>query len=209
MIPDFEVEVRRVYELGELTDDLTAEDVAVGFTNHEGYECMGLPAWSEVEACLVEEAEILARSGASTASDGIAEVMNAICEHDDVGHAELMQEFRWNDPGAAGLVLALSAAGTATFYSCRGGVPGEHHSKYPRVGLVPDAGRARLIARLAESASCGIRQYGGGWYLYARSVADFHRLAHLVLEHRDDFDNMPPPGWANGLDDALARLDGE
>lgn len=62
MIPDFEVEVRRVYELAELTDDLTAEDVVVGFTDHEGYECMGLPAWSEVEACLVEEAEILAHS---------------------------------------------------------------------------------------------------------------------------------------------------
>ncbi|WP_187281745.1 hypothetical protein [Streptomyces sp. gb1(2016)] len=165
-----------------------------------------MPDWDEVEACLRKEAEILRRSAASDVPDGIEEVMDVIREHDDVEYAEIMQVFSGHDPGTAGLILALSAAPTAAFYSCRGSSDAGHHADHPRIGLVPDANRAQLIVRLAETADCGIKQYGAGWYLCARSVRDFHRLAHLVLQHRADFDAMPPPSWVDGWDDELAKM---
>ncbi|MBK5990421.1 MULTISPECIES: hypothetical protein [Streptomyces] len=205
MIPEFEVEIGYDYELVELRTDLTAEDVAAGFVEHHDYECLGLPSWEEAAECLAREAEILEQAARSSAPDGIDTILVAVQEEDDVGFAELMSEFRWNDVGVAGVSLALSAARTATFYSCASGL-GHHHAKYPTVGVVPDAERAALLAELAERAGCGIGQQRGRWYLYARSVTAFHALGQSILKHREAFDTLPQPGWADGLEEELERI---
>ncbi|MFC7308458.1 hypothetical protein ACFQVC_30090 [Streptomyces monticola] len=205
MVPEFEVEISHHYELAELRTELTAEDVASGFVEHHDYQCLGLPSWQEVAACLAEEAEILERAARSSAPDGIEEILDALHEEDGVGFAELMSVFHWNDIGVAGASLALSAARTATFYSCSSGLDHRHHAKYPMVGFVPDAERATLIAELAERTGCGIGQQWGRWYLYARSVTAFHALGQSILEHRQAFDALPQPTWVEGLEEELER----
>ncbi|MFF7262184.1 hypothetical protein ACFZCL_18125 [Streptomyces sp. NPDC008159] len=204
MIPDFSVDIRYDYELARLRTDLTAEKVASGFVEHQEYECLGLPGWQEVAECLAAEAEILEQAARSRAPDGIEEILEAVHEEDDVEFAELMSVFRGNDVGVAGVSLALSAARTATFYSCSGGE--DHRAEYPMVGVVPDSERALLIAKLARSTGCGIGQQSGRWYVYARSVTALHALAQSVLEHREAFDALPQPEWVDGLEEELERI---
>ncbi|WPO72383.1 hypothetical protein [Streptomyces sp. KN37] len=205
MIPEFDVEVGFDYELADLKADLTARKVATGFVEHHDYRCLGLPSWEEAEACLLNEAEILERAARSSAPDGIEEILSAVEEADDVEFAEVMSAFRWNDVGVAGLSLALSAARTATFYSCSSGLD-NHHADYPMVGVVPDAERAALIAELAERTGCGVGQQWGRWYLYAKSVTALHALGQAVLERREAFDAMPQPTWVEGLEEELERV---
>ncbi|MEI5098611.1 hypothetical protein RB200_07975 [Streptomyces sp. PmtG] len=206
MIPEFDVEISYDYELAALRTDLTAKKVADGFVEHHDYECLGLPNWEETAECLAREAEILEWAARSSAPDGIEEILNAVREEDDVEFAELMSAFSWNDVGVAGVSLALSAARTATFYSCSSGLDNSHHAKYPMVGVVPDAERAALIAELAERAGCGIGQQWGRWYLYARSVTAFHALGESILERREAFDALPQPTWVEGLEAELERI---
>lgn len=159
----------------------------------------------EVAECLAREAEILERAARSNEPDGIEEILTAVQEEDDVEFAELMSGFHWNDIGVAGVSLALCAARTATFYSCSSGL-GNHHAKYPMVGVIPDAERAALIVKLAERAGCGIGQQWGRWYVYAKSVTALHALGQSILEHREAFDVMPRPTWVEGLEEELERI---
>ncbi|MEV6046451.1 hypothetical protein [Streptomyces xanthochromogenes] len=205
MIPEFDVEIDYDYELADLRTDLTTETVAAGFVEHHDYQCLGLPSWEEAADCLAKEAEILERAARSSEPDGIEEILAAVQEEDDVEFAELMSDFQWNDVGVAGVSLALSAARTATFYSCSSGL-GNHHAKYPMVGVVPDAERAALIAELAERAGCGIGQQWGRWYVYAKSVTALHALGRLILVHREAFDALPQPMWVEGLEEELERV---
>ncbi|AYV28984.1 hypothetical protein EES41_19935 [Streptomyces sp. ADI95-16] len=207
MIPAFDVEIRHDYDVADLRTDLTAEQVASGFTDHHGYESLGLPSWQDVAECLSAEAEILAQAALSSAPDGIKEVLDAIDDEDGVEFAELMATFYGNDVGVAGLSLALSAARGATFYSCSSGLDSHHHAEYPMVGVVPDVQRASLLAELAERAGCGIGQQWGRWYLYAGSVSAMHVLGQLILEQRDAFDALPEPKWVDGLAEQLERID--
>ncbi|WDG29697.1 hypothetical protein N7925_15760 [Streptomyces sp. CA-278952] len=206
MIPTFDVEIELDYEIAELRDDLTAEDVASGFTEHHGYECVGLPSWEDVVACLKDEAEILAQAAKSGAQDGITEILDAIQEADDVHYADRMSVFQFNDVGVGGLSLALSAARAATFYSCSGSHDTSHHADHPLVGVVPDAERAQLLAELTERAGCGIGQEWGRWYVYAASVTEMHALAQLILAQRDVLDALPEPQWAHGLVEQLELM---
>ncbi|MFF4699858.1 hypothetical protein [Streptomyces chattanoogensis] len=205
MLPEFDVEIGYDYELVDLRTDLTAEKVAAGFVEHHDYRCLGLPSWEEAAECLVREAEILERATRSSAPDGIEEILTAVEEEDDMEFAELMSVFHWNDVGVAGVSLALSAARTATFYSCASGLD-NHHADHPMVGVVPDLQRAALIAELAEGAGCGIGQHWGRWYLYAKSVTALHALGQSILEHREAFDALPQPAWVEGLEEELERV---
>ncbi|MFC9232574.1 hypothetical protein ACFTZI_27005 [Streptomyces decoyicus] len=205
MIPEFDVEISYDYELADLRTDLTAEEVATGFVDHHDYQCLGLPSWEEAAECLDREAEILKRAACSSAPDGIEEILNAVEEEDDVEFAELMSVFHWNDVGVAGVSLALSAARTATFYSCSSGLA-NHHAEYPTLGVVPDAERAARIAELARRSGCGVGQLWGRWYLYAKSVTAFHALGQSILEHREAFDALPQPTWVQGLEEELERV---
>lgn len=208
MIPAFDVEIRHDYDVAGLRTDLTSEQVASGFTDHHGYESLGLPSWQDVAECLSAEAEILAQAAQSSAPDGIKEVLDAIDDEDGDGveFAEFMAAFYGNDIGVAGLSLALSAARGATFYSCSSGLDSHHHAEYPMVGVVPDVRRAILLAELAERAGCGIGQQWGRWYLYAESVSAMHALGKLILEQRDAFDALPEPKWVDGLTEQLERI---
>ncbi|MFE6129038.1 hypothetical protein ACFQ6Q_12310 [Streptomyces sp. NPDC056437] len=207
MIPEFDVDIRRDYDVETLHTGLSAEDVARGFTDHHEYECLGLPSWEQAAECLTQEATFLARAGRSDAPEGVEAILDELRDADDLGYAELMAyTFRWNDVGVAGLSLALSAARIATFYSCSGGLDEHHHAERPTVGAVPDPERARLLARLAEEHSCGVEQKYGRWYIYGRSVTDMHGLGRAVLVARDAFDALPQPSWTEGLSQLLEEL---
>lgn len=129
----------------------------------------------------------------------------ALQDEDDVEFAELTSVFQGNDVGVAGVSLALSAARTVTFYSCSSRL-GSHHAKYPMVGVLPDTERAALVVELAEQAGCGVGQKWGRWYLYAKSVTALHALGRSILEHREAFDALPQPAWAEGLEEELVRI---
>ncbi|MFE9238059.1 hypothetical protein [Streptomyces sp. NPDC007007] len=206
MVPEFDVEIGHRHELSDLISGLTAADVASGFTEHHDYHCLGLPSWADAEQCLAREAAVLEEATSSDAPDGVEEYLDAILESDDLGYFDLMCVLQGNDVGVAGLSLALSAARTATFYSCSGGVDNNHHASYPMVGVVPDAVRGALITELAKLADCGIDQQLGRWYLYGRSVTALHALGLAIVKHRSAFDAMPDPAWVGGLDEELKRL---
>ncbi|MFB9799266.1 hypothetical protein ACFFN5_01765 [Streptomonospora salina] len=203
MIPEFDVEIFHEYVLTDLRTSLTAEDLAEGFTEHQGYECTALATWEDVKICLHEEAQVLDQARGSQAVDGLEEAIDALSESDDLQYAEHLQALWGNDAGAASLALALSAARTATFYSCSGSLDTNHHADHPQVGVVPDVGRAKLIAELAEGTNCGIWQHDGRWYIYAKSVTDLHALSRLLLKEREAFDALPSPPWLNGLPELL------
>ncbi|WP_369377838.1 hypothetical protein [Streptomyces sp. cg36] len=210
MIPEFDMDIHRAYDLQALRTDLSAEDVARGFTDHHEYECLGLPSWEEAAECLAEEEVLLDRAEKSDAPDAVQAMLDELQEADDVSHAELMAyTFRWNDVGVAGLSLALSAARIATFYSCSSGLDERHHAEYPMVGAVPDPERARLLARLIEENSCGVGQENGRWYIYGRSVRYMHGLGKAVLAARSAFDSLPQPSWTEGLTELLEELGDE
>ncbi|MHB9853644.1 hypothetical protein ACSYGO_30975 [Streptomyces krungchingensis] len=207
MIPEFDVDIRRDYDLETLRTGLSVEDVARGFTDHHGYECLGLPRWEEASVCLTEEAALLERAGRSDVPDGVPAILDELQDADDVGYAELMAyTFHWNDVGVAGLSLALSAARIATFYSCSSGLDKRHHAEYPTVGAVPDHERAGLLARLIEENGCGVDQKFGRWYIYGNSIKDMHGLGRAVLAARDAFDALPQPPWTEGLAELLEEL---
>lgn len=207
MIPDFEVEIAHNYELAGLEGDLTAEEVAHGFTEHHGYHCLGLPSWAEAEECLEREGEVLERAASSDAPDGVEELLDETRETDDLGYFDLMSVLHGNDVGVAGLSLALSAARTATFYSCSGDLGHRHHADHPMVGVAPDPERGALIIELAKLAGCGVTQHWGRWYLYSRSVNDLHALGRAIVERREAFDALPPPAWVEGLAGELEHVD--
>jgi hypothetical protein len=206
MIPEFDIEIGYDYELAELRSDLTAEDVAGGFTEHHDYHCLGLPSWAEAEECLAREAEILERAASSDAPDGVEELLDEARETDDLGYFDLMCVLQGNNVGVAGLSLALSAARTATFYSCSGGTD-DHHADYPMVGVIPDAERGALIIELAKLEDCGVGQRWGRWYVYGRSVTALHALGQAIIKHREAFDGLPDPTWVEGLAEELEHVD--
>lgn len=207
MIPKFDVDIRRDYDVETLRTGLSAEDVARGFTDHHQYECPGLPSWEQAAECLTQEATLLKQATRSDAPDGVEAILDELRDADDVGYAELMAyTFHWNDVGVAGLSLALSAARIATFYSCSGGLDERHHAKCPTVGIVPDPERARPFVRLVEKHACGIEQTYGRWYIYGRSVMDMHGLGMAVLAARDAFDILPQPSWTEGLTQLLEEM---
>ncbi|MEU3522050.1 hypothetical protein ABZ770_43655 [Streptomyces sp. NPDC006654] len=210
MIPEFDVDIRRDYDLKTLLTGLSAEGVAGGFTEHHEYACLGLPSWEEAAECLTEEAAFLERAGKSDAPDGVEALLDELRNADDIGYAELMAcTFRWNDVGVAGLSLALSAARIAAFYSCSSGLDKRHHADHPMVGAVPDPERAGLLVRLIETHGCGVGQKYGRWYIYGRSIKDMHVLGRAVLLARDAFDALPQPSWTEGLAELLEELSDE
>jgi hypothetical protein len=209
MIPTFKASIAIEYDLSSLQGDLTAEDIADGFTPHHEYEALGLPSWDHAEGVLTAEADLLGQAAESAAEDGLEEHLEALAEADNEDYCALVNsEFYGIDPGAAGLSLALSAARTATFYACSAStVSGSHHADEPTVGVVVDPDRGLIIARLAAAADCGIGQQDGCWYIYAQSVTALHALGRSILAHRDEFDALPLPAWTDGLEEALAERD--
>ncbi|WP_019930113.1 hypothetical protein [Nocardia sp. BMG111209] len=206
MIQESDIQIGYSYETAELRVDLTASDVAAGFTDHHDYQCLSMLGWPEAADCLATEEGILHQAALSSEADGVEAILKDLAEEDDVQYSELMAAVGYLDIGVAGLSFALSASGAATFYSCSGG-SGHHHADYPIVGVIPDAARATAIARLAKSAGCGIDQIHGRWYIFGRSVYEMHNLGQLIYESRKLFDSFRRPEWFVGLADAIADID--
>jgi len=132
--------------------------------------------------------------------------LDELIETDDVGHAELMAyTFNHNDPGVAGLSMALNAARIVTFYSCSAGR--NHHADYPMVGSVPDRARAELLLGLLRKSGCGVGQTYGRWYIYGPSIRHTHALANAIISSREAFDALPPPPWTTDLKEVLEERD--
>lgn len=207
MIPEFEVAVEINFSPGALRTLLDAEDIARGFTDHHEYFPVAPVDWSHVEDCVAWEAPLLAEAAASAERDGPNSVIDAITDDDDDSdYIRYMELSSGLDLGVVALVMALGAAGVATFYSCASSLDHSHHARFPMVGCVPDRERAQLIAHLAKQSGCGIGQSEGLLYIYARTVTSLHELGRAVLEQRDDFDRLAAPAWATGLREACARL---
>ena len=208
VIPEFDVDIKIAYDPAAPHADLTAEEVAAGFTDHHDYFPIPPVGWAHVEDCMEWEANLLAAAAASDAQDGPDWILDEIAEaDDDSDYLHYMSLASGLDLGVITLVMALAAAGTATFYSCAAGLDHRHHARYPTVGVVTDAERGRLIAELAQMNGCGVSQGGGRLYIYAATVTRLHDLGCAILDRSADFDQLRPPAWSAGLSEALSQLE--
>lgn len=181
---------------------LTAYEVIFGMSVVRDYRPLIDVTWDEAQESAEAESRWLERAARAADAAGFDAVLVEAPE------AEAGDDFDWlfrgNDVGAAGLVLALCAAGFATCYSCRGhadltGAP------VPQVRLGTEPERLQVLARLADQSNCGLETHDGLATVYARSVSDLHQLAQLLLDKRAVFDELPSPPWRVRAMEALDR----
>ena len=98
-------------------------------------------------------------------------------------------ELSWFDPGVAGAVFALSAAGATPISSCNGGTIGgdRHSSDTPNILVAAGLKmKAAAIANALEKAGMGVIPNGEFAEIFADDILKFHVFAeHLLgeLEH--------------------------
>lgn len=192
MIPTYSVSPRiRVRESS--LKALSAEDVVEGFSLVRDYQQVIDISWDEVVDCIEAESRWLDHAAGSADAAQFDAVLDDAVEQevgDDFDHL-----FRGMDVGVAGLVFALTAAGYATCYSCRGHA-GISTARVPQVRLATEPDRLRLLVDYAERAGCGLDADDEGLVtVYASSVPDLHRMATLVMEDRAVFESLERPSW--------------
>lgn len=171
---------------------LTPYGVVTGFAAiRDCYPLLDI-GWEEARECVEAEARWIEHASASEDPAGFDEVLADATEAEAGDDVDWL--FRDAEVGAAGLVLALSAAGYATCTCCRGHV-GLPHETAPQVGLDTEANRLRLLATYAARAGCGVRTSDGLVWVYGRSVSDLHRLAVAILADSAEFDALGPAPW--------------
>jgi hypothetical protein len=201
MMPHFDVESSIDYDPDRLLV-LTAEEIVDGFAVVRNYEHFSAFSWGEVEEGLGAERSVLERATRDARTEFEFEDLLAAAEDEAADGDEGDQVWFGLDIGAAGLVLALSAALGITFYSCRGHIPGSRHeAPFPQVGVVLDRERAAIVARLSAKTKCGFQSDGvGKLWVAGQSVDDLHRLGSAILGNRSEFDSLPTPGWVLAVD---------
>lgn len=199
MVPEFDVESYVSYRPSRLRV-LTADEVVNGFVHNIEYEPLPIVTWDEVANTLDVERGALdvARSAQDAAS-----YESALDEVEDAGTDDdlFLAAVGGLDLGVAGLVMALAAAGGATFTSCRGQAPGSiHQHPHPFVGVALDAPRAALLAEMVGSEGCCLYEVELGLLAVgAPTLERAHALASRILERRHDFDSLPLPLWKAAL----------
>ncbi|GAB3428310.1 hypothetical protein [Flindersiella endophytica] len=191
MLPTYDVDPAVDVDERQL-DVLTPYEVVHGFAAIAGYHPLIEINWDEARECVEAEERWFERASKAADAAEFDEILGTAPEIEADGDGDWL--FRWNEVGAAGLVLALSAAGYATCTSCRGHV-GLTHERAPQVGLSTEPERLRLSVDHARRADCGVETSGGLVWVYGRSVADLHALARLILDERVVFDALPDPPW--------------
>lgn len=94
-------------------------------------------------------------------------------------------ELSWFDPGVAGAVFALSAAGATPISSCNGGTIGgdRHSSDTPNILVAAGPKmQAAAIAHALERADMAIVPNGEFAEIFADDILKFHAFAKRLLE---------------------------
>lgn len=95
------------------------------------------------------------------------------------------------DLGVSALSHALGAVGLIPAASCRRHQGDLSWTDVPVVLFASDRARANVLVPLVESAGCGFSTGGSGreglLAIVGRSVKDFLKLAHLILDDRQSF----------------------
>lgn len=214
MVPEFNVDSYVEYDPARLRE-VTAEDVATypGPGYNRDYEPLADVSWADVRTTLETERAALDSAGKAEDAAGFEGILQAAA---DEAYEEEDGAFAWCvqgldlDLGVAGLVMALAAAGGATYTSCRGKAPGSiHPQEHPLVGVVLDANRAALVAELVLVAGCCLYMDRDGYLAVgAPTVEHCHRLAELLVEKSELFDRFSPPSWLEGLEELLEQRTG-
>ncbi|MCV7067495.1 hypothetical protein H7H51_20645 [Mycolicibacterium farcinogenes] len=198
VVPEIEIDDRVLLRLN-------ARAVIDGFSIVRDYSPLIDITWDEAEDCVAAEDRWLERAAGAPGPKQFDEILYAA--PDEEAHDDFDWLFRSNDVGVAGLVLALSAAGYATYYSCRGhaGIVG---TRLPQVRFGTEPDRLRQLAPYVSRAGCGaVVDTDGLVTVYAQSVTEMHRLARLVVDDQAVFAALNPPPWlAEGLE-ALKALE--
>jgi hypothetical protein len=204
MIPNFDVATSLETD-GTALRALRAYEVVHGFSAVRDYRPLIDIEWTDVEGCV--EAEDRWMELASAAEDP-ARFDEILAEAPDVeADGDFDWLFRYTDVGVAGLVFALSAAGYATCYSCRGhaGIAG---TQVPQVRLGTEPDRLRLLAEYAAKTGCGALVDSDGLVtVFAPSARELHLLAGLILSERATFEALDSPPWQQMALDALEAGD--
>jgi hypothetical protein len=147
---------------------LSAYEVVVGFAAVHDYEPMIDVSWDGVRGCLAAEAIWLERAAQAASADGFDETLSVASDKEAGDDVDWL--FRGLDVGVAGLVRALSAAGYATCYSCRGHAE-LASERVPHAFLGTETARLRLLVGYAGTVGCGVETDGDGLVtIYACSV---------------------------------------
>jgi hypothetical protein len=161
--------------------------------------CLAAIGVADAQAGLVLESELLGRAdGAATDAHGF----DAVCKRLERGGSEdddPDDDDNWEPPelaslevGIAGLVFTLNALGMPTVASCRGHPGG--WSEFPIVHFAAELSWAKLTYQVTAATSCGfLTEDSGDLTIWAKSVADTHRLAQNLLAVAAGFEALGQP----------------
>lgn len=189
MIPEFDVPTAIHVDFDALRPPASVQPAGSAGYNGDHVD-LTRTSWAEAIEALTEETQWLAEANeASTTVDEFEEHLYETGQDDPDTQFVTMAGL---DVGVAGLVLALSAAGYLPWISCSAHGGG---TKIPQVGLYASAPRAMILIEAAQEVGCGIEDRDGGLWIFARSVLDMNRLAHALVEARDQFGALPDEPW--------------
>ncbi len=184
----FDVRIERLVNIGELrwpARSETIEDAALG-GNQEYRDLQGV-GWRDVAEMIAKDAVYVRRLLKNDVSE---EELNEELwsEADRSGEAPLAGI----DPGVAGAVYSLLAAGMITAYSCNGGAfGGHHHASHP---IVATHVRVRAVPHLiscAERSGVGVTNgFHGMAIVHADRITGMLAFAEEILGARGEFNRL-------------------
>ncbi|MBF9131391.1 hypothetical protein I0C86_20845 [Plantactinospora sp. S1510] len=176
------------------------EEADEGVSDNQLYFVIAEVTWSEVQAAIDGERELIALAKAqATTDDDFDSVADQLVEDrytgdwDDDGLIDdgPLARFYPLDLGVMSAVAALVAGYALTTTSCRG-----HHSRRgepkPLIRFICDDTRLPLIAAAATNAGCGMRLDSGNMLqLYGPDIDAITRFAEEMVSQRPRFDGLP------------------
>jgi hypothetical protein len=158
--------------------------------------------WEQARECVEVEALWLDRAAQASTAEEFDSILESAPEVESPDDFDWL--FRYLDVRVAGLTLVLSAARSATCYSCRGhaGMAYEHT---PQVIMATDPEDARLLAGHTTRAGCGVESVTEGLLCtYAASVDCLHSLVQRMLAAQAEFAVLPQPSRFPRVEQYLA-----
>jgi len=179
MLPVTTIEVTRGVDFETLwvPDEEARDD---GFTDNCEYEPIGAVSWNQVVEVSELEVEVFAELATTVTDADAFEAALAELEYEnapywDLGGLEL---------GVAAAVLALSAVGCVTCFSCRG----HGGSSYPQIRLAADARLARVVDQCTLPSGCVVESDGEGLlWVCAPSLVEMFAFADELIALRNEF----------------------
>ncbi|MFB7881862.1 hypothetical protein [Brevundimonas diminuta] len=165
--------------LAVLSDEEADAGEDHGLEGNHLYRDIRTVGWDLVAAAIQAEAALFDRFRASTDMDAEYEAWR-----DELEEAETPEEdFYGLDLGVISAVLALSAIGAVTVWSCNaGGFGGGHAEPFPLITMFLPPEHIAEVMEAAEAADVGLDMLEGGLVrLYGRTDFDLHRFAQVAL----------------------------